>query len=194
MFFRNVGCLSAGYTALYVSQELFMTFMTIAKNLKVWWRERPVAIHLGDARGGKQTLRWTSEGWVSCITRLGLFLVAGFSVSGIESVGYTGTLRFRESFYQNSRICCRNCNIPKEASSNTLSTRFPSCLRDHQSGRLLLHVCLHRTVFQVVNRGLPTAAARVQSQGMCGLWLEKWLWGRFSPSSSVSSAGIAQSV
>jgi hypothetical protein len=52
------------------------------------------------------------------------------------------------------------------------------------------YVCKGRTIAQAVSRWLPTAAIRGSRPGLsCGiLWWIKWLWGRFSPSTSVSPA------
>jgi hypothetical protein len=49
-----------------------------------------------------------------------------------------------------------------------------------------------RAIAQAVSRWLPTAAARGSSLGlvMWDLWWTKWRWGRFSPSTSVSSANL----
>jgi hypothetical protein len=46
-----------------------------------------------------------------------------------------------------------------------------------------------RAVTQAVSRWLPTAVSRVSALAACDvLWWRKWHWGRFSPSTSVSSA------
>jgi hypothetical protein len=51
---------------------------------------------------------------------------------------------------------------------------------------------LDRTIAQAVSRWLPTAAARVQTQGlvMWDLWWTQWRWGRFSPSTFVYPANL----
>jgi hypothetical protein len=49
-----------------------------------------------------------------------------------------------------------------------------------------------RAIAQAVNRRLPTAAARVKTRvWSCGiLWWTKWLWGKFSPRTSVFPANL----
>jgi hypothetical protein len=49
-----------------------------------------------------------------------------------------------------------------------------------------------RAIAQAVSRWLPTAMARVRAL-VCvkwDLWWTKWLWGRFSPSTLVSTANL----
>jgi hypothetical protein len=49
-----------------------------------------------------------------------------------------------------------------------------------------------RAIAQVVSRWLPIAVARIRSRGLVkwDLWWTKWLWGRFSLSTSVSPANL----
>jgi hypothetical protein len=49
-----------------------------------------------------------------------------------------------------------------------------------------------RAIAQAVSRWLPTAAVRGSNPGLVtwDLWWTKWRWGRFSPSTSVSSANL----
>jgi hypothetical protein len=49
-----------------------------------------------------------------------------------------------------------------------------------------------RAIAQAVSRWLPTAAAPGSNPGLVkwDLWWTKWLWGRFSPSTSVSPANL----
>jgi hypothetical protein len=52
----------------------------------------------------------------------------------------------------------------------------------------VLTICYGRAIAQAVSRWLLTSAARVRSQVTWDLWWTKWHWGRFSPSTWVSSA------
>jgi hypothetical protein len=53
-----------------------------------------------------------------------------------------------------------------------------------------------RAIAQAVSRWLPTVAVRGSKPDlvMWDLWWDKWRWGKFSPSSSVSPAIVVRST
>jgi hypothetical protein len=134
--------------------------------------------------------------WVTCFL---LRCSSRFTVGFIKQIISSDTSNILNTEHAGYRTPCLRFALVSRSDAGKHNRTISIQLLTHSSlpiltvynfGRLIImdnvkYLKKGRAVVKAVSRWLPTAAVRVRIRG---LWWRKWQWGRFSPSTSVSSA------